>query len=360
MTENNKSTKICFILPTLEGGGIERIVTNLSDYFVSKGHQVSILLLFKVPGNFFVHDVRIQIFEPEIDRKKNNKYIYALYLIPYIRKTLIKINPDVIVSHGEWSNAYVVLANAGLKYPLYLEDHMNPDLNLGLLLNTAKKLLYRYADGIIALTNYAATRIKKQTKAKNIVVIPNPINLPEPLPSVKSNSIITIGRLSKEKGHKFLIEAFGRINRKDWILEIVGDGPEKNYLQKLSSKFDIKENIVFHGYQKDIVSYLSKARIFVLPSLSECFPIALIEAMSMRLACISSDCMAGKEILVRDNVNGLLVEPGNIDSLSESLLRVMDDPCLRETISNEAYKIREVLDFETICSRYLDFITAKH
>ena len=358
----NKKEKynICFVLSGLAGGGIESLVTTLSNYYVSHGHIVTLLLLYKDKEHFFKPDKRVTIIEPVLDRAKINKYIYAARLIPFIRKQIKRINPDVIVSHGEWQNAYVVLAHIGLKYPLYLEDHMNPDLNLGFLPNTAKKFLYKHATGIIALTDYAAKVTKAKTGSVNVAVIPNPINIKESIASHKSNTIVTVGRLSKEKGHQYLLEAFAGLNRKDWNLEIVGDGIERKNLEELAAKLGIKDRVLFHGYKSDFEQILNKSEIFVLPSLSECFPLALTEAMAIPLACISSDCLAGNDVIIINGVNGILVKPGNSSELATAIGILMDNKVLRNKLSIEAYKIRDMLNIDRIALNYLNFITHEY
>lgn len=98
-----------------------------------------------------------------------------------------------------------------------------------------------------------------------------------------------MGRLEKVKGHEYLIKAFAKIEDQDWELSIVGDGSERPYLENLTKVLNIDNKVIFHGHLRDFRKQLSEAKIFVLPSLSEGFPNALIEAMSLPLPCISTD-----------------------------------------------------------------------
>src|ERR1035437_6684509 len=146
---------ICFVASGLMGGGTERDMSGLANYYCSRGIKVDILLLFKL-DRFYSIDDRISIYEPDLERKRMNKYVYAFLLFPFIRKILKKMNPDVVFSFGEWFNPFVILATRGLKYPVFVCDRMSPTLKLGIILDTAKRILYKRAGGIVAQTNYAA------------------------------------------------------------------------------------------------------------------------------------------------------------------------------------------------------------
>jgi glycosyltransferase involved in cell wall biosynthesis len=339
------------------GGGTERDMSGLANYYCSQGIRVNILLLFKL-DRFYSIDNRITIYEPGIDRKKYNKYIYAVLLLPYIRKIVKKTNPDVVFSFGEWFNPYVILASGGLKYPVFVCDRMSPDLKFGLILDTAKKFLYKKADGIIAQTKYAADIIKRRTNSANVAVIPNPLNLMDYKSCEKKNYIVTLGRLSKEKGQKYLIQAFAKLNNPDWFLHIIGDGPMRHELENLVQISGISERVIFHGHLKDFSMIFSESKIFVLPSLSEGYPNALIEAMSAPLACISSNCSSGLGDIITEGENGLLVEPANVDELTGALKLLIENNTLQVKLSENAMKIREKLKYEKIASEYLNFLSS--
>jgi GalNAc-alpha-(1->4)-GalNAc-alpha-(1->3)-diNAcBac-PP-undecaprenol alpha-1,4-N-acetyl-D-galactosaminyltransferase len=352
-----KIKSICFVASGLMGGGTERDMSGLANYYCSRGIKVDILLLFKL-DRFYSIDNRIEIYEPDLDRKNMNKYVYAFRLIPFIRKILKKTNPDVVFSFGEWFNPFVILSILGLNYPVFVCDRMSPDLKFGIILDTAKRFLYKRAKGVIAQTNYAADTIRKRTNAVNVAVIPNPLNLMPYTVCEKKNYVVTLGRLSKEKGHVYLMKAFAEINKPGWTLHIIGDGPMRPELEYLAENLGIKNSVVFHGHLKDFSLIFSESKIFVLPSLSEGFPNALIEAMSVPLACISSDCIAGPRDIINNNENGLLVEPANVEDLAGALNQLIENETLRNELSDNAYKIRERLKYDRIAGEYLRFLSS--
>jgi GalNAc-alpha-(1->4)-GalNAc-alpha-(1->3)-diNAcBac-PP-undecaprenol alpha-1,4-N-acetyl-D-galactosaminyltransferase len=348
-------SKICFISTGLAGGGMERSLTSLANYFASKGHEVSIVNLFKTEI-FFDLDPNIKLFWPKIIRKKYHRLLYALIIVRYIRKSIRSINPDVLLCFGEWFNSYIILVTRFLNIPLFISDRMGPNLYLGIMLETARRILYRYTTGIIAQTSTAAEILFNKTKAKNIKVIPNAVNVINTDISINKKQIATVGRLSREKGHIVLLKAFSKIECKDWTLHIVGDGIKRKELANEAQLLGIEDRVIFYGYLKDFSKILGESEIFVLPSFYEGFPNALIEAMSVPIACISSNCVAGPNDIIEDGSNGILFKTGDEFELCNALDKLIKDTEYRKKLTLEAYKVRETFRFDKIAEQYLDFL----
>ena len=346
---------ICFIGGGLEGGGMERTLTTMANYFARIGYQVSVINLFRTK-QFFELESNIEVIWPKADRNRYNRLVYALITIPFLRRAIKRLNPQVLLSYGEWFNPFVILSTRFIGIPIYVFDLMGPAIKLDILVETSRKIFYRFANGIIVQTNSASRIITEKTGAKNIAIIPNAVNNIDAKSSVKKNQIVTLGRLSHEKGHKILIRAFSMISKKDWTLHIIGDGPERQKLESEAALLGIAEKTKFYGHLKDFSQILVESEIFVLPSFYEGFPNALIEAMSVPLACISSDCIAGPSDIIEDGVNGLLVETGNVDALANALNRLIENRDLRRMLASKAYKVRETLALDKIARNYVDFI----
>lgn len=347
--------KILIINNGLSGGGIERASVSLANYFASAGHNVHVLALYR-SNPFFVLDERIGFTEPEFERLSVNRYLYLVKMVRYARKQIIRIKPDTILAFGEWTNPYVVIASTGLKIPVYVSDRMNPLAKLPWISELLRKVFYKRTAGIIAQTKFAKEVLQKKTKARNVFVIPNPVNIIEKVHCEPKKRIVTVGRLSPEKGHHILIQAFATIKDKSWELSIVGEGVERLHLEKLASDLQIQNRVLFHGHLKDFALQLSEAQVFVLPSLKEGFPNALIEAMSLPLACISTNFFADVNEIIHDGENGLLVPPGDVKAMTEAINKLIDSPELRKKLAGNAFKIREKLNFNKIADQYLNTI----
>lgn len=349
------SKKVCFIGGGLKGGGQERGLTSLANNLAERGYHVLIINLFRTEQFYSLND-SIQIVWPDVVRNKHPRLIYALLLIPFVRRSVKKHKPNVLLGFGEWFNPFIIISTRLMGIPLFVFDRMGPEMKMDPVVRFARRVLYRLADGVIIQTRIAAKIVASETGARNIAVIPNPVNSINVLKSTKRNQIVTLGRLSPEKGHSILIRAFGKISHKDWSLHIIGDGPERQSLENETSLLGLTDRVIFYGHLKDFNQILAESDIFVLPSLYEGFPNALIEAMSVPLPCISSDCIAGPSDIIENGKNGLLVEPGNVEFLTSAISNLIEHPELRDKLAREAYKVRETLSFDRIARQYLDFI----
>lgn len=351
--KNRQTFKICFVSHGLAGGGMERALVSLANHFAEKNNEITILNIYRTEV-FFDVDPRIKIVWPEI--KRGNRVWYILRLIPFLRNEIKQLKPDVIFSFGETFNSYVILATRFLNIKVVLSNRMWPSLKLGFPAEYLNRLLYRFANGVIAQTNTARQFICKRSYNSNIIVIPNAVKPIEIKQFTKKKQIISVGRISKAKGHIILLKAFAKVAEQNWTLHLIGDGPERNNLETEAEKLGVTNRVIFHGHLKNFNKLLGESEIFVLPSFYEGFPNALLEAMSVPLACISSNCVAGPSDIIEHGKNGMLVETGNVDELAVAIERLIADKELRENIAKEAYKVRETYKFDKIANQYLDFI----
>lgn len=327
---------ICLIGGGLTIGGQERALVFLSNELALRGYKVTILCLFQTVNEFDLHP-NIEVIFPTLDRNKVNKFWYAVKLIPYIRRNIKKNGCSSVICFGDWFNSYTIIATMGLSVKKVITNRMGPNLYLGFLVENLNRLFYRFSDVIVVQTNRAKEIICKKYKVTEVVVIPNPT---VPIACNRSNlkkRIITVGRLSREKGHAILIDAFSKLDNKEWELHFVGDGNEKDNLYKLVKKYNIEERVVFHGNMKDFKNLLLTSDIFVLPSFYEGFPNALLEAMGAGLCCVASDCVAGPSELIKNNYSGRLFEPGNYVELTLILNELILDKELRDKMARNAF-----------------------
>ena len=141
--------------------------------------------------------------------------------------------------------------------------------------------------------------------------------------------VLFVGRLAAVKGVPLLLEAFARLREPhgDARLTLVGDGPERATLEARAADLGLDEAVQFTGYrtQDEVAALLAGADMLVLPSFAEGLPVVLMEALASRIPVIATP-VAGVSELVRDGETGLLVPPGDIDSLTAALDRLLGDP----------------------------------
>ncbi|OGL61010.1 hypothetical protein A3H10_03460 [Candidatus Uhrbacteria bacterium RIFCSPLOWO2_12_FULL_46_10] len=170
---------------------------------------------------------------------------------------------------------------------------------------------------------------------ENNEVIKDALNVP-----AGALTLGVIANLRKGKGHHDLLLAFNQLlqkkHSKKLILLIVGGGEERASLEKLTIQLHLTENVIFTGYRDDIPNILKTIDIFVLPTYFEGKSIALLEAMAARKPIITTSIPENLEILAH-NETALLVPPGNINALSNALLKLIEQTTLRDRLNKRAY-----------------------
>lgn len=224
---------------------------------------------------------------------------------------------------------------------------------LQLISNKIKYKIFfkRLIDGII--TN--STTIKDEYETYNwfpqnfIKVIYNGVEIPDlstidkidfhALLGIPKNTktILSAGRLAKQKGFDTLIKAanLAKEHNKNWHFIVIGRGKLERKLKAEVSKLNLETKISFLGFQQNVLSFMKTADIFVLPSLYEGMPNAVLEAMSIGKCCITTNVNGNKE-LINNNVDGILIEPNNPQELFKTINTVFDNNELKSIIEQNA------------------------
>ncbi len=347
--------KILIVSPSLKMGGIERALSVLANYFAEKGHKVTFIAC-QSTDKFYELNPSITLEEPSFNRNAGKAVFYPK-LVLFLRSKFKQYKPDVIMSFGDLFNPLVLLANLGRKTPVVISDTTTPDFKYGIITKKGKDYLYPTAAGFIAQTKVAADYNEKKFNGKlNIKVIPNAIKEVIRYDIPKNKWIVTVGRLSIEKGQDRLIEAFSRIvDKDDWKLVFAGEGPMLNTLKETVSERKLDDSVVFLGKVRNVDRLLSESKIFTLPSRLEGYPNALCEAMASGLPCLVFDGFPHDEIF-KNNEEGIAIENGDIDAFSQALEDLMKDEKKREYLGNNALKIRDRLNIDVMGDIYLDFL----
>ena len=157
-----------------------------------------------------------------------------------------------------------------------------------------------------------------------------------------------------------LVEAYNKIadHYPDWSLELIGDGGGRQALEEYVSTLPCKDRISFTGAVDDVAKRMREASIFVLPSKIEGMPNALIEAMVMGMACISTDCPCGgpRDLIAADESNGILVPVDNVDAMAMALKRLITNDILRQSMGDNARKIITTLHPDTVNRQWKSYI----
>ncbi|MEL5896307.1 glycosyltransferase family 4 protein [Bacteroides sp. GD17] len=182
---------------------------------------------------------------------------------------------------------------------------------------------------------------KKWENTIQTVAIPNVLTLyPADAAELTNKYLISAGRYDDQKGYDLLIQAWNLVAPKhpDWQMHIYGDGPLKSSLQSMIEKYGLASSFILNPATPDIYDKYFEHSIYVMSSRFEGFGLVLIEAMSCGLPCISFDCPSGPSEIIKNGEDGILVENGNIEKLSEAICCLIEDEQKRKQMGAKARK----------------------
>ena len=352
-----KSKKILVVIYSLSSGGAERAATNLAQYWAQRGYSVTLLTLAGKGCDFYK-------LHPKVRRIALNVGGQSASVFRALRANSIRIRalravirqeqPDVVVSMMTTTNVLVALAASGLPSLVIASERIHPPMfPLNPWWEQLRRWAYGLTDAVVALTRESAVWIRQHTRARHVVVIPNPVvwPLPSQPPVIVPESVLIegrklilgVGRLEHQKGFDLLVQAFARVvgKRPEWDLAILGEGPEKQRLEVLASSLGIAERVHLLGPVGNVGDWYSRAHLYVMSSRYEGFPNALVEALASGCPAVSFDCDTGPRDIIRHGTDGLLVPFGDVQALAEAMARLMDDERLRHRLAARAIEARE-------------------
>ncbi|MCQ2354293.1 MAG: glycosyltransferase family 4 protein [Clostridia bacterium] len=339
--------KILTVITGMCTGGAERVMATLCNEF-SKNNEVILLCLRSAETDYAI-DPRVRI----IDGKVTGKNFFKA--VKVTRKVIKEEKPDVAMSFMNKSNLVLLEALRGLrdKVPAVVCERANPG-RAWKSIKILRKLLYPRADGAVFQTPQAQAYYKDILKCDS-VVLKNPLSpdfKAERYEGERRRVIVTAGRLSSEKNHRLLIDAFSDIAGEfpDMKLEIYGNGPLTDELQTAIDETGLSDRITLMGRKDNVQNYTRDAELFVLPSDSEGMPNALLEAMALGIASISTDCpIGGPGLIIRHGENGLLVPVGDREAMAEAMRRMLTDDGLAARCRENAPHVSEDYAAESVC-----------
>lgn len=346
---------ICIVTPGLKRGGMERVISELSNYMVNKEYKITVISLLRSEVGYHF-DEKVEIIFPTYTYKSNlfNKIKVLSYLFSHIKK----VNPDVVLGFSEIFNPLTIIASKLNFKKVFVSDRSNPLRKQNFINRNFRKFTYPFADGIIAQTERAKQIFIKRKYNKNIKVIANPLK------EINNNNfnadlkgIVHVGSLIKRKNQTELIRIFHQLNKEDWKLYLVGEGPERSTIESLIQELNLGSQVFLVGEVDDVDTWLGKGSIFSFVSLAEGFPNALSEAMAFPLASIAYDCPTGIKELINDGENGFIVPLQDFEVYKTKLGRLIENEDLRLKIMKNSILIREKYTIQNIGDDFLTFIT---
>lgn len=339
-------------------GGVAKVLTNLANSLSEEGYTVEILLMMEEKEHFYplnsdvkVHNIdtfshwawkicefniKYLKFIPKI--RNINAYIYHIGVFLMLRNWMRKNhqNYDTIISAWYKLSSFLAL-NKKVNKKTVAWEHVTYETG-GLLFKDTLRRYYKNLKGIVCINSPAIEHYKQYNKT---YFIPNIIGEPfENQEKInfkdKENFISFVGRLDREKNVIALLEIFKKANvSKDWKLQIIGDGNEKNNLEKFVEENQLQDRVIFYGTKtsEEILKLLRRSKIFGFTSLKEALPTVLVEAMFCSNAIISYNCNYGPSDIVKNN-SGFLIDVNNKEDFIQKL----------EMLTNSDEKLEKMME----------------
>jgi len=335
---------IALYLPSLRGGGAERVMVMLANGFAAQGHRVD-LVLARADGPYLAEvaaGVRV------VDLARNRVLASLLPLMRYLQRE----RPDAMLSALNHANIIAILARNLARMPLRLvvSEHSAPSGSLtgsrqAKIMRRLTQLFYPQADAIIGVSQgivsemYDMLHLPKEKlhciynpvdidRIQRLMVAP--INHPW-LAAARGTRdhpvILAAGRLTAAKDYPMLLRAMAQLReQRPARLIILGQGEEESALKNLAQDLQLSEHVFFAGFQDNPFAWMHAADVYVMSSAWEGLPGALIEALACGARVVSTDCRTGPAEILEGGKWGKLVPVGNAELLALALQKTLNDP----------------------------------
>lgn len=376
-----KKTKISIIALHLGFGGVENSISSLANMLCNY-YDVEIISTYKLldkPAFELNPKIKVKyLIESLVPNraeltaalksgniiniiKEANKSIKILYLKKYkLIKEIKTINSDVIIStrdiHNKWVGKYA--KNGIIKIAEEHNHHNNNNKYINKILKSLKNIDYLLPVSK-ELTEFYREKLKN-TKTQ-VIYIPHVLEVfPDEVSNLEAQNIISVGRLSKEKGFSDLIKVFKKLHIKNnkCKLRIIGDGSERESLNSIISEENLSDYIELCGFKNknELSKLMLDSSLYLMTSYTESFGLVLLEAESYGIPIIAFDSAQGAKEIIKDGENGFLVSQRNIDEMAHKSYVLLNDLDLRKKLGQTGRKYSEFYKKENIQKMWIDFI----
>lgn len=351
-TRVKNAKSISLFLPSMAGGGAERVMTYLANGIADRGHHVDMVLIEKQGP--YLADLSPNVHVTDLGARGVRSAIVPL--ARYLRSR----KPDVLIPALDHVNAGALLAKrlACAATPVIPTVHISYSRAVadwrGLrhaIIKAAVRRTYRWANAIVAVSNGVAEDMVKTVGVPRhlIRVIYNPVITPQmralaqaPLdhpwfvpeaPPV----IVAMGRLTAQKDFPMLLRAAARLRQQmDFRLMILGEGEERGRLEQMVQDLSLTREVSLPGFVDNPFAYVARASLFVMSSAWEGLPLVLIEALAVGTPVVSTDCPSGPMEILDGGKHGRLVPVGDADALAAAMKATLSEP--RHSVPDEVLR----------------------
>lgn len=334
--------KVVLYIGSLSRGGAERVIATLANYLNKKGVSCVVVTTYQRENEYELEEgiKRIILSTPK-KRRIISRFFCNISQLLKLRNVVKKEHPNTVLSFMGEPNFRMLLSCLGLKTRKVISIRNDPSKEYPTVISRFfAKILFRLADHIVFQTEDARKWFPASIRNKSSIIL-NPVD--DVFFNTKfdgvSHDFVTTGRLTPQKNHKVLINAFAKIADKiNDNLYIYGEGELRAELEQLVSDLNMQGRVFLPGAVKNVANVIKSAKLFVLSSDYEGLPNSLMEAMALGIPCIATDCpCGGPRMLLNDD---FLISVGDEIYLAEILLKIQDGRYFKQNYRIDANSFR--------------------
>jgi len=273
---------------------------------------------------------------------------------------------DIIHSHSMFSSFALMFLKQVLSVPLITTYHGRIPEGVKSLDKWKMKIVFEGSDAFLVNTEYAKKDLVKLGCPKSkIHIIPQGIDLENfefhkrKIQPGKTIRLISVGRLSPEKGHNVALRAINEIimDCPDLEYHIIGHGPERERLERICAELNLSDHVIFHGFKagKELNKLFALAHIFILPSKSETQGVVIQEAQACGIPVIANNTGGIPEV-IKENITGLLYKENDSMDLAHKIRAIIKDPILYQQLCDYGYSdVKDRFDIDVVSQRLINF-----
>lgn len=355
--------RICFFSGDItRSGGTERVSVQLANKLSRDGaYDICFISLTEQSEKPFYP------LDPEIKRYRlGEKWINPgpqyIPLIGRLRRFLKEKQIDIIIDIDIVLDVLSIPAAKGLKTKVVSWEHFTADFELSVLY---RKIILKYSvkrsDYVVVLTDGDLEDYKNRLgRKKAITRIYNPVTyeFQNETATERKNIILSVGRLVPEKGTEYIKKIAIRILKQypEWQWVILGDGPERDKLERFIIENKLEGRLILKGNVKNVDDYLRKASIFVLTSKLEGLGLSLLEAREMKVPCVAFDVKMGPRELIHNGADGYLAGSFDCDEMAGKIEKLICDTQLRERFAENAFLCMDEFRINKIAGQWKEIL----
>lgn len=349
-----KEPTFTFVVPTLNGGGAERVVSVLASAVADLGYNSNVIVHYKTEGEYPLSK-KVNVYYDAKRKDAKNNLFGKIKKLFRIRKKIIDMNTTYLIPFMDSCLIHSFYASFGLKIKLIATIRISPRCRTSGLGGKCDKIVAK-AQALYAQTmdekEYYSPEIQKKT-----FILPNPVNAEainlhhQYQSSLKT--LVLAGRFTDQKNYPMIVNCAQILKQKGYSLQykIFGDGPKQKEILQVIHEAALDETVYLMGRSSKLIEEFNQSDIYIMTSNFEGMPNTLMEAMAVGLPCISTDCPSGPSDLIQNGKNGILVPVNDAEKLAAEIEKIVQNPDYAKHLGQNAK--------ETIISDYTPEIIAK-